>query len=121
MTSPLIRGFFDSQTSTISYLVSDPVTKDTVVIDPVLDYDALRSQTSTEAAGALMRVVEEDGLVVRAVLETHAHADHLSAAQFLAKRYGVPVGIGAGISQVQSAFVKILHLPADGQHEWFPV
>lgn len=112
MSTPHIREFFDSDTSTMSYLVSDPVTKDTVIIDPVLDYDVLRSQTSTDSAGTLMEAIEKDGLVVRAILETHAHADHLSAAQFLARRYRAPVGIGAGIAQVQQAFAKILHLPA---------
>jgi glyoxylase-like metal-dependent hydrolase (beta-lactamase superfamily II) len=111
MTFPHIRGFFDPQTWTVSYLVFDPVTKDALVIDPVLDYDSLRSQTSTEAVAPLIELVEQEALQVRAILETHAHADHLSAAQYLAQRYRVPVAIGAGITAVQRAFVKILHLP----------
>ena len=76
-----IRPFFDPETSTLTYLVWDPQTKDAVVIDPVLDYDPLASQTSTKSADELGAAIHELGLHLRWVLETHAHADHLSASR----------------------------------------
>lgn len=110
MFSPAVQAFFDSQTSTLSYVVSDPSTGDAVIIDPVLDYDVLRSQTSTERADELLSYLSANSLVLRAVLETHAHADHLSAAQYIAAEYKVPVAIGAGIVEVQETFAGILNL-----------
>jgi glyoxylase-like metal-dependent hydrolase (beta-lactamase superfamily II) len=113
MSNPKVRGFFDHDTYTVTYLVFDEQTKDAVIIDPVLDYDALRSQTSTESADELIRVAEEEGLEVRAILDTHAHADHITGAQYLAAHFGVPVGIGKDISIVQQTFAKVFNLPKD--------
>ncbi len=114
MTSkPEVIGLFDSNTSTVTYLVFDPATRDTVIIDPVLDYDVLRSQTSTQSADAVIAVVRARELLVRAILETHAHADHISAAQYLKTHFQVSVGIGKDIHLVQKTFAKIFNLSAD--------
>ncbi len=106
-----IRPFYDPATYTLTYLVWDPQTKDAVVIDPVLDYDPLASQTSTESTDELAAVIEELGLRLRWVLETHAHADHLSSSQLLKKRFEAPVAIGRRITEVQQTFKHIFDLP----------
>jgi len=108
-----IRAFFDEPTFTLTYLVWDPQTKDAVVIDPVLDYDPLASQTTTKSADELGEVIEALGLKLRWVLETHAHADHLSASQLLKRRHEAPVAIGARIVEVQETFKGIFDLPED--------
>ncbi len=108
-----IRPFYDPATFTLTYLVWDPQTKDAVVIDPVLDYDPLASQTSSKSADELGAVIQELGLRLRWVLETHAHADHLSSSQLLKKRFEAPVAIGRRIIEVQKTFKTIFDLPAD--------
>lgn len=113
MSSPSVLGFFDPDTSTVTYLVFDERSRDALIIDPVLDYDALRSQTATDSADRVIAQVKEKDLVVRAVLDTHAHADHISAGRYLATHFGVPVGIGSEIHLVQKAFAKIFNLPDD--------
>jgi glyoxylase-like metal-dependent hydrolase (beta-lactamase superfamily II) len=108
-----IRHFFDAATSTLTYLVWDPQTKDAVVIDPVLDYDPLPSQTSTVSADRIAAVIDELGLRLRWVLETHAHADHLSGSQVLAARFGAPIAIGSRITEVQETFKQVFDLPKE--------
>ncbi|MFO0763209.1 MAG: MBL fold metallo-hydrolase, partial [Byssovorax sp.] len=108
-----IRPFFDAITYTLTYLVFDPRTKDAVVIDPVLDYDPLGSSTSTASADAVSKVIEEEKLCLRYVLETHAHADHLSSSQLLKRRHGARVAIGARITEVQQTFKGVFDLPDD--------
>lgn len=108
-----IETRFDSATSTLTYVVYDEVTKDAVIIDPVLDYDPLASQTSVESADRLVRWIREEGLHVHYVLETHAHADHLTAAPFLQDQLGAPVAIGEHIRTVQETFKSVFALPAD--------
>lgn len=105
--SPQVKAFFDEETWTVTYVVSDPETRDAVIIDPVLHYDALTSQTSTTQADEIVAHVSREGLKVRAVLETHAHADHLSAARYLARVFEVPVAIGSGITKVQATFSRV--------------
>ena len=105
--------FFDPRTSTLTYVVSDPATRDAVIIDPVLDYCPLASQTSTESIDAVLAHLQKHDLHLRYVLETHAHADHLSAGQLLRQRLQVPIAIGARITAVQQAFKDLLGLPAD--------
>ncbi len=80
---PHIQAFFDPQTSTVSYLVSDPASARAVIIDPVLDFDPKAARTSTGSADALLAAVRTAGLTVDWILETHAHADHLSAAPYI--------------------------------------
>ena len=105
-----IRPFYDPATYTLTYLVWDPTSKDAVVIDPVLDYDPLASQTSTSSVDELIDTIEQLGLKLRWVLETHAHADHLSGSQTLKAKLGAPVAIGERIREVQQTFKHIFDL-----------
>ena len=97
----VVRGFFDEPTGTVSYLVADPATKAAAIVDPLLDYDPAGGTVSTRSAEAILAAADADGLRIELLLETHVHADHLSAAQFLKARTGAPVGIGAGVTEVQ--------------------
>jgi glyoxylase-like metal-dependent hydrolase (beta-lactamase superfamily II) len=116
--SPEVRGLYHAPTSTFSYVAWDPGTRDCVIVDPVLDYDGAAGRTGTASAAALLAIVAQEKLRLRWVLETHAHADHLSAAGYVRDRAGVPIGIGAGIVAVQEAFRDIYNLgpafPVDG-------
>jgi glyoxylase-like metal-dependent hydrolase (beta-lactamase superfamily II) len=99
-----IRGFFDDQTNTITYLVWDPASREAVVIDPVLDYDPVDGTVDTRSAEQVLDAATENGLKVTHVLETHAHADHLSAAPLFKAKTGAKIGIGARIREVQKVF-----------------
>lgn len=103
--TPTIRAFFDEPTNTVSYLVHDDATGTAAVIDPVLDYDMASGEVDTASAEAILAAAE--GLRVEWVLETHAHADHLSAAPLIAARTGARVGIGEHIRDVQRIFRPI--------------
>ena len=105
--SPDVTGVFDPATHTISYLVSDPSTGAAVLIDPVLDYDAASARTSTASVERLLDMVRERGLKLERVLETHAHADHLTGAHEIKERTGAPVGIGRHITTVQKTFAPL--------------
>ena len=107
-----IRALYDSETSTLTYVVFDEKTKDAVVIDPVLDYDPAGSQTRTTSIEKTSAVIEDNGLHVHYVLETHAHADHLSGSQALREKFGAKVAIGEGIREVQDVFKNVFDLPA---------
>jgi glyoxylase-like metal-dependent hydrolase (beta-lactamase superfamily II) len=108
-----IETFFDPATFTLTYVVFDPKTRDAVVIDPVLDYDVLSSQTSTASVARVEAFVTQKELKLHYVLETHAHADHLSGSQYLKRRFGAPVAIGAKIVDVQSVFSGVFDLGPD--------
>jgi glyoxylase-like metal-dependent hydrolase (beta-lactamase superfamily II) len=99
-----IRGFFDDQTNTITYLLWDPVTLEAVVIDPVLDYDPVDGTVDTRSAERVLEAASENDLTITHVLETHAHADHLSAAPLFKAKTGAKIGIGARIRDVQKVF-----------------
>lgn len=103
-SAPAIRAFFDEPTNTVSYLVSDPATGEAAIIDPVLDFDQASGRISTASADAILAAADEAGLNVGLLLETHAHADHLSAAGYLKGRTGASIGIGDRIGEVQSIF-----------------
>jgi glyoxylase-like metal-dependent hydrolase (beta-lactamase superfamily II) len=105
--SPLIQAFFDEATNTVSYLVSDPPSGRAVIIDPVLDFDPKMARTATRSADHILAAVREAGLSVDWILETHAHADHLSAAAYLASITGAKTGIGEHITDVQKIFAPI--------------
>jgi glyoxylase-like metal-dependent hydrolase (beta-lactamase superfamily II) len=108
MTQSLqVQAFFDPATFTASYVVHDPVTRAAAIIDPVLDFTPRNARTSTKSADALLAFVKEQGLDLVWLLETHAHADHLSAAQYLREQTGAPVVIGSAITQVQQAFAPL--------------
>ena len=104
MPAPAIRAFFDEPTNTVSYLVWDPATRDGAVIDPVLDWDNRSGTADTAFADRLLAAAAEEGVTIRWVLETHAHADHLTAAPYLKARTGAPIGIGEHIKDVQRIF-----------------
>lgn len=106
-----INARFDPDTFTLTYLVFDPDTKDAVIIDPVLDYDPASASTSTASADALLADVRERGLDVHWILETHAHADHLTASQLLARELDAKVAIGERIVEVQRTFKAVFDLP----------
>ena len=103
-SAPHIEPFFDEATFTVTYLVGDPVTREAVVIDPVLDYDPLSGKVSTGSADAVLAAVRAGDWRITMVLETHAHADHLSAAQWFKTRTGARIGIGEHIRDTQDVF-----------------
>ncbi len=98
---PVVRAFFDEPTNTISYLVADPATKRAAVIDPVLDYDHASGKAAAKSADIILDAAVAEGLSIDWVLETHAHADHLSGAPYIKLRTGAKVGIGEHIRDVQ--------------------
>ena len=106
-----IQGFHDPATGTISYVVHDPATRQAAVIDPVLDYDAAAGRTSTRSAGALLAHLREQALSLQWILETHAHADHLSAAPWLKQQAGGLIAIGEHIRAVQATFGRLYNQP----------
>ncbi len=107
---PAIEAFFDSATNTVSYVVSDRRTRECAVIDSVLDYDPKAGRTATRSAARVVEYVRRQGLHTRWILETHAHADHLSAAQYLKEELGGTVAIGEHIKDVQTIFAKVFNL-----------
>ena len=107
--TPHVRAFFDESTFTASYVVHDPATKVAAIIDSVLDFDQPSGRTSFASADAMIAYVEQEGLRVEWLLETHAHADHLSAAPYLQERLGGKLAIGAEIATVQNVFGKIFN------------
>jgi glyoxylase-like metal-dependent hydrolase (beta-lactamase superfamily II) len=109
---PEIKAFFDQRTQTLSYAVFDPETRDAVVIDPVLDYEPVGSFTFTESVDAVSAFLRQRELRLHFVLETHAHADHLSGSQLLARRFGAKIVIGKRITEVQATFAHVFDLPA---------
>ena len=116
---PDVHPFFHADSNTWSYVVRDPAGEAAAVIDPVLDFDAKAARTSTQSAQALLDFVREHGLRVQWIIETHAHADHLSAGHWLKSHWPqATLAIGAGIVEVQKAFVPIFnlgeHFPTDG-------
>ena len=104
MPHALIRSFFDPATATVTHVVADAGRRRAAIIDPVLDYDPKAGRTSTASADAIVAWVREQGLTVDWLLETHAHADHLSAAPYLKRQLGGTVAIGAHIRDVQQVF-----------------
>ena len=108
---PIVKEFFDPDTFTLTYLVTDLNTKDTLILDSVMDYDPAASRVSFHSAELLINYIEQQQLNVVGILETHAHADHLSAAQYLKKKYPyAPLAIGKNIVKVQGVFKEIFGL-----------
>ncbi|MET0547416.1 MAG: MBL fold metallo-hydrolase [Caulobacterales bacterium] len=111
MAGPLgIQSFFHEPTFTITHLIWDKKTKKAAVIDPVLDYDPKSGRTGTHAAQGVLDALKAKGLKLDWILETHAHADHLSAAPFLKAATGAPIAIGEHITQVQGVFKPVFNL-----------
>jgi glyoxylase-like metal-dependent hydrolase (beta-lactamase superfamily II) len=102
---PAIRAFFDEATNTVTYLVWDPATMDGAVIDPVLDWDNRSGEADTRSADAVLAAAREAGITLRWVLETHVHADHLTASPYIKQRSNAArIGIGERIKEVQQIF-----------------
>jgi len=106
---PDVTAFFDEATNTLTYVVAEPGGTAAAVIDSVLDYDAASGRTDTRAAAAVVSFVRDRGLRVEWILETHVHADHLSAAPWLQEQIGGRIGIGTEITVVQHTFGKIFN------------
>jgi len=126
---PEIRAFFDEPTNTVSYLVWDAATKDGAVIDPVLNFDHRSGEATVKSAEAILAEAEKRGVKIGLVLETHAHADHLSSAPYIKLKTGATVAIGEHIKEVQRIFRPVFnamdvsgngsefdHLFKDGEH-----
>ena len=109
--SPEVAGFFDPRTFSIQYVVSDPATGKCAIIDPVHDFDEKSGATATHHADELLAYVEEKGFEVEWVLDTHPHADHFSAAQYLSEKTGAPTAIGEKVVEVQKLWKEIYHWP----------
>jgi glyoxylase-like metal-dependent hydrolase (beta-lactamase superfamily II) len=105
-----IETFYDPATFTLTYVVFDAKTRDAVVIDPVLDYDPLSSSTSTPSVERIEAFLRKEDLKLHFVLETHAHADHLSGSQYLKRRFDAGIAIGTAITEVQKVFSDIFDL-----------
>lgn len=110
MRDSSIQSFFDPDTFTVTHVVSDPITRQAAIIDSVLDYDPKSGRTSQVSADRIVDFVRQSGLSVEWLLETHAHADHFSAAPYLKEKLGGKTGIGLHIQDVQTAFKTIFNV-----------
>ena len=106
---PDIQAFFDEPTNTISYLVTDPSTGQSAVIDPVLDYDPKSGEVDTRSVETILKAAADRKLTIMWALETHAHADHLSGAPYIKAKTGAKIGIGEHIKDVQRIFRPIFN------------
>ena len=107
--SPDIKAFFDPATFTVSYLVADPMSRKAAVIDPVLDFDPKSGRTGTTSVDAILADAQQRRLEIEWILETHAHADHLSAGAYLKEKTGAKIAIGKHITKVQAVFRGIFN------------
>ncbi len=114
---PDVKAFFDPATNTISYVVRDPAGSEAAIIDSVLDFDHASGRTDTASADAIIDYVKSEGLRVAWVLETHVHADHLSAAPYLQENLGGQIGIGSEIKTVQDTFGKVFNEGTEFQRD----
>ena len=115
--SPDVTAFFDDATNTISYVVRDPAGRACAIIDSVLDFDYASGRTDTRSADRIIAHVTANGLEVQWLLETHVHADHLSAAPYLQERLGGQIGIGEKIREVQDTFGKVFNEGTEFQRD----
>lgn len=114
---PKVTSFFDNATNTVSYVVQEPEGKAAAIIDSVLDFDYASGRTDTTSADAIIDFVKSEGLKVAWVLETHVHADHLSAAPYLQEALGGKIGIGSNITIVQDTFGKVFNEGTEFQRD----
>ena len=114
---PNVTAFFDSATNTISYVVQEPTGTSAAIVDSVLDFDYASGRPSTASAAAIIEFVSEHALRVDWILETHVHADHLSAAPYLQEKLGGKIGIGSEITTVQATFGKVFNEGTEFQRD----
>jgi glyoxylase-like metal-dependent hydrolase (beta-lactamase superfamily II) len=114
---PEVTGFFDKQTNTISYVVKDPASKACAVIDSVMDIDYAAGRISSDGADEIIAHIKANGLTVEWIIETHVHADHLSAAPYIQQKLGGKLGIGENITIVQETFGKIFNEGTEFQRD----
>lgn len=114
---PTIAGFFDENTYTVSYVIHDPLTNESAVIDSVLDYDQASGRTAFRSADLIIDYVASKNLTVKWLIETHAHADHISAAPYLQEKLGGKLAIGKEIVRVQEVFGKVFNAGTDFQRD----
>jgi glyoxylase-like metal-dependent hydrolase (beta-lactamase superfamily II) len=107
--NPTVQAFFHEPTFTVSYLVIDPDSRQAAVVDPVLDFDPKSGRTSHRSADGILAAAAQSGIEIVWLLETHVHADHLSATAYLKEKTGAPTGIGAAVSEVQRYFKPVLN------------
>lgn len=118
--APAVKAFFDKTTSSVQYVVSDQALRQCAIIDPVLDFDDKSGATATHSADKILNYIDAEKLKVEWILDTHPHADHFSAAQYLKRRTGAPTAIGDRIVEVQKLWKEIYNwpnFPADGS-QW---
>jgi glyoxylase-like metal-dependent hydrolase (beta-lactamase superfamily II) len=108
---PLIQSFYHPPSSTMTYVICDPTSKNAAIIDPALDFDLSSGKISMQSSDEIIDYVNTNGLIVHWILETHAHADHLTSAQYLQQKLGGKIAIGQGIQFVQETFKPIFNLP----------
>lgn len=113
ITKPDVKAFFDPRTWTLSYVVIDPASRDCAIIDPVLDLDYPSGTLATESADQVIDFIRAENLTVTAILETHVHADHVTAAPYLQAALGGKIGIGRDITTVQNTFAAVFNEPAE--------
>jgi glyoxylase-like metal-dependent hydrolase (beta-lactamase superfamily II) len=116
--NPTVQAFFHEPTFTVSYLVIDPDSRQAAVVDPVLDFDPKSGRTSHRSADGILAAAAQSGIEIVWLLETHVHADHLSATAYLKEKTGAPTGIGAAVSEVQRYFKPVFNaadLAPDGR------
>lgn len=114
---PSIAGFFDEATNTVSYVVHDPKTGEAAIIDSVLDYEPASGRTSNRSADQIIAYITSNNLKVMWNIETHAHADHISAAPYLQERLGGKLAIGREITRVQEVFGKLFNAGTDFERD----
>jgi glyoxylase-like metal-dependent hydrolase (beta-lactamase superfamily II) len=116
-SKPQVTAFFDEPTNTASYVVRDPASMSCAVVDSVLDFDNAAGRTSFESADAIIAFIREEGLRLEWILETHVHADHLSAAPYIKEKLGGHLGIGENIRVVQGIFGKVFNAGSEFQRD----
>ncbi|WP_341861257.1 MBL fold metallo-hydrolase [Gymnodinialimonas sp. 57CJ19] len=114
---PLVEGFFDEGTNTISYIVKDPASDACAVVDTVMDIDYAAGRITSAHADALIARIQEQGLTLEWIIETHVHADHLSAAPYIQEKLGGKTGVGANIMVIQDTFGKVFNEGTDFQRD----
>jgi glyoxylase-like metal-dependent hydrolase (beta-lactamase superfamily II) len=114
---PTVKGFFDPASNTISYIVKDPASNACAIIDSVLDMDYAAGRITYDSADRLIDSIQTEGLSLEWIIETHVHADHLSAAPYIQDKLGGKIGVGAGIKEIQNTFGKIFNEGTEFQRD----